>query len=635
MWKMTEIGLTTENFEEIENDTVLEVEVTPNRPDWLSIIGVAREVAAIEGKIVKEIKTAKVGLPKTKLPFSIKTDAKLAPRYTGLLISGVRVEKSPEWLVQRLKSMGARSINNLVDITNYVMFELGIPVHVFDYDKFPEKKLVMEQSLGGEKFISVDQISYILPKNTIIIKDGGEVIDLCGIKGGGNCGVDENTTNIYIHVPIYKPNLIRRASQALKLSSDASYIYERGANAGGTVKTLERIVELTLKLAGGDIASNVMDFADRKYIPWKIALSLNKLDQVLGITIPRPKIKSILSSLGIKTTLGKQTALCVIPTNRGDLNIEEDLIEEIARVYSYNKFPKTLPTTTPNPIKTPYFFDDSLHLKIKYLLAGAGYSETKTLSLLSKSMFTKSQLKPGIRLANPVSNEYEYLKTSLIPTLLLAIKLNENEKEVKLFELSKVYLGTVDKRLEIYNLGVIAFNSSYLQIKGVLELILDFLGIGNIEIVNNLSPNGLWHPGKSGQILVNKEILGEIGIIHPQVSKNFGLNEEIVAFELNVGMLEKYAKTLIFKEPGKYPAQIEDITFSFPDKTKIGEAITKIKAVDIQILDVSLVDSFKNYYTFRIWYQNENKTLINSEVKILREKVIKTLKEKFGGSEKI
>lgn len=634
MWKMTEVGLTTESFEKKDGETILETEVTPNRPDWLSIIGVAREIAAIEGVTVKEPKPAKINLPKRKLPFSIKVDTKLVPRYTGILISGVTVKQSPEWLTQRLKAMGARPINNLVDITNYVMFELGIPIHVFDYDKFPDKKLIMQLSQGGEKFVSVDGVSYTLPKNTIVIKDRGQVVDLCGIKGGGNCGIDAKTTNIYIHVPVYKPNLIRRACQTLKLSSDASYIYERGANTGGTMATLERVVELVLKLAGGSVASNVMDFSDQKYLPWKLTLTLDKLNQVLGITIPKAKVKAILESLGIKVALGKNAIVCTIPTHRGDLKIQEDLIEEVARIYSYNKFPKTLPQTRPNPIKIPYFFDDSLHLKIKNLLVASGYYEAKTLSLISKDLITKSQLKPGIKLTNPVSNEYEYLKTSVVPSLLAAVKLNENEKNVKLFELSKVYLGPVDKRQEPYHLGIVALGINYLKVKGLLDLILEALGIGNFEIVNNLSPNGFWHPGKSGQILINKEILGEIGIIHPLVSKNFELKDEIVAIELNLSVLEKYAQSPIYKEPGKYPAQVEDITFSFPDKTRIGEVINKISSVDKQITNVTLADSYKNYFTFRVWYQNENKTLTNKEVEVLRVKMTKALQEKFGGIEK-
>ncbi|MEK7060998.1 MAG: phenylalanine--tRNA ligase beta subunit-related protein, partial [Patescibacteria group bacterium] len=278
--KLTEVGLGVDKISKKANETIFELEITPNRPDCLSIIGIAREIAAIESKKIKLPKLKTTLKPTTNiLPLEIKTDPKINPRFTGIILTGITVKESPKWLKDKLESVGQRSINNIVDITNFVMLELGNPIHAFDYDRIEGNVMKVHLTKGGEKFKSVDGVFYSLPKNAVVISDNGKVIDLCGIKGGYNSGTFEETKNIFIRVPVEIPNLIRRTSQSLGLRSEASSIFERGVNQGGTIEALKRCVDLILELAGGKIASDLYDLKSDKFEPWKLKLRIERLNK--------------------------------------------------------------------------------------------------------------------------------------------------------------------------------------------------------------------------------------------------------------------------------------------------------------------------------------------------------------------
>ena len=363
--RLTEVGLGTEKIIKTDDDTIFEFEITPNRPDLLSILGIAREIAAVEGKKIKLPKLPNFPNPKKTLRFEIKTDKTINPRFTGIIIDGINVKDSPKWLQERLIKINQRPINNIVDITNYVMFELGNPIHAFDYDKIKDHVMIVEKAKGTELFKSVDGISYHLPKDAVIIKDNERIIDLCGIKGGFNSGTFEDTKTIFIRVPVEDPILIRKASQALNLRSEASSIFERGVNAGGTIDTLKRCVDLVLETAGGEIASNLYDLKISDFSPWNVNLNIERLNKILGIEIPKNKVIDILDSLNLSPVITKGFIECTIPTYRNDLKTEEDLIEEVARIYGYNNFPKTIPTGEIPIILVPYFKDYKIEEKSK------------------------------------------------------------------------------------------------------------------------------------------------------------------------------------------------------------------------------------------------------------------------------
>jgi len=597
--KLTEVGLGCEKITKTSDDVIFELEITPNRPDCLSIIGIAREVAAIENKKIK-FPVLKTNLkPKAKaLPLTIKTDSKINPRFTGIIITGIKVGESPKWLKDKLAKMNQRSINNIVDTTNYVMHELGNPIHAFDYDKIKGQTMIVSLAKGGEKFESVDGITYHLPKDAVVISDKEKIIDLCGIKGGKNSGTYEGTKNIFIRVPVEISNLTRRASQALNLRSEASSIFERGVNVNGTIDALKRTVDLVLELAGGKIASDLYDIKDKDFKPWKLKLRKERLDKILGIEIPIKKTLAILESLNLCPTLVKNIIETIIPTYRNDLRIEEDLIEEVARIYGYNNFPKTMPKGVIPTIQVPYFKDYALDEKVKNILKASGFSEIYTYSLIGDKDLTENNIDPEkiLRVDNPVSRDFEYLRPTLKSNLLKAVSQNKpNFAKINLFELGKVYSGkSLDEAKEIYYLSGITNNKNFFEIKGLLEKIFEDLGIKE-------------NPTKYIEIL-NDGIFFEIN--YSELIKNFNPNKT-------------------FKPLPKYPPIIEDLSIIAGRNIKTSDLIFEIKNQSPLIVNVSLLDRFENSRTFHIVYQDKNKNLTGEEVAKIREKILKSLQSEL------
>jgi len=615
--KLTEIGLGTEKITKIDNDVIFEFEITPNRPDLLSIIGVAREIAAVEEKRINLPNLPNLPNPKKTLPLTIKTDPKINPRFTGLIIDGITVKDSPGWLKERLTKIGQRPINNIVDITNYVMLELGNPIHAFDYSKIKNHLMSVEQTKGGELFKTVDGISYHLPKGAVVIRDGENIIDLCGIKGGFNSGTFKDTKTIFIRVPAENPILIRQASQTLGLRSDASSIFEKGVNAGGTIDSLNRCVDLIFEIAGGKIVSNLYDLKKSDFLPWKLNLRIERLNKILGIEIPEKKVLSILESLNLNPSLkqhlegGEATTStpsrwnkareieCTIPTYRNDLKIEEDLIEEVARLYGYNNFPKTIPIGQ-IPIKQiPYFKDYKIEEKAKNILTSDGFSEIYTYSLISENDLLDVTIKPehALRVDNPVSREFEYLRPTLKINLLKALYQNKPYfKNINLLELGKVYLGkNLDSAKEYYFLSGISNSKSFFEIKGVLERLFKELGVTD------------------------------------DPTRFIEMTDEGIFFELNCSdILKKVSLQKKFVPLPKYPPIIEDMAIVASPNVKTGEMIETIKKQSPLIHDVSLLDQFEDTRTFHIVYQHKDRNLTTEEVSKIRSKILKSLKEKFG-----
>jgi len=628
MWRLTEIGLTSEKLEKINGEEVLDIEVTANRPDWMSILGVAYEIAAIQGDKVKEPQIKKLAKSKKTFEIKVKNNFQAIERWSAIIISGIEIKPSPEWLQKRILSVGLRPINNVVDITNFVMFEMGMPMHAFDYDEIKGHEMTFMLSQGGEEFTSVDELPYKLPKDAIIIKDKERIIDLAGIKGGLNSGIKANTKNILLHSTINNPVLIRRTSIALGLRSDASAIYERGPDKGGTIKAIKRATNLILETAGGEVASDLIDLKQKEFKPYPLDLNLKRLNEVLGVEIKKEKVIKILSSLNLNPKAKGEKITCIIPTKRSDLKIEEDLIEEVARIYGYNNFPLTLPEGKVKEEKIAYFKDDKIEKRLREIMIASGYSETMNYSLISEKIIKDSLSDPEkhIKIKNPVSLDYQYLRSSLIPSLILAAKLN-TDKTVKLFEIDKVFPD------EKYKVSAIGKGIEFREFKGAIDLILEKLGIENYETIFEVE-NQIFHPAKSGTIKVKESNIGYFGEINPQVRENFAVKEILWAFELDLEALKNSSKIRTFFPVSSYPPQIEDLTFVFPPKTKIGEVIESIRKTSDLIRNVELKDIYQDAFTFRITYQSNKKTLNDAEIASLREKIIEEIKKKYAGSVK-
>lgn len=598
--KLTEVGLGCEKIEKVENDTIFHFEITPNRPDCLSIIGIAREIGAITSKKIKLPKIISLSKPKKILPLTIKTNSKINPRFTGIIIDGVKVGESPKWLKDRLQSVGQRPINNIVDITNYVMQETGNPLHAFDYDKIMGHTIVVSQTKGGEKFESVDEISYHLPKDAVVISDKEKIIDLCGIKGGKNSGAFNATKTIFIRVPVEIPQLIRRTSLSLGIRSEASSIFERGVNTGGTIDTLKRASNLILEIAGGEVASDLYDIKDELFNPWKLNLRLERMSKILGIEIPEKRVLEILTYLNLSPKLKTKNIIeTTIPTYRNDLKIEEDLIEEVARLYGYNNFPKTLPTGE-IPTKTiPYAKDYLLDQKIKELLKANGFSEIYTYGLVSENDLKSVGADPDktLRVDNPISREFEYLRPTLAIGLTKAVTQNRPSfEEVNLFEMGKVYLGAnLDSAKEEVSIAAVSSKKNFFEIKGLLERVFNDLGIKD-------------DPTKFIKVL-----------------------DEGIFFELSFEEVRKKINPhKTFKPLPKYPPIIEDLAIVANESVSTNEILNDIKKQSNLIVSTSLLDQFENTRTFHIIYQHKERNLKKEEVSQIREGILKGLKEKFN-----
>lgn len=600
--KLTEVGLGCEKITKSNGDVTFELEITPNRPDLLSIIGIAREIAAFEQKKIRYPKLKTDLSPKKNaetLPLKIHPNYSIVPRLSGIIINNVSVKESPLWLKNRLESIDQQPINNIVDITNFVMWELGNPIHSFDYHKITGAQMQVSQAKGGEEYESVDEISYHLPKGAIIYEDAEKIFDLVGIKGAKNSGTYADSKAVFVVVEVDDPILIRRASLALGLRSDASAIFERGVNRGGTIDALKRTVDLILQTAGGEIASDLIDLKKESFEPWKLSVRTERLEKILGIKIPEKQVVSILENLNLNPIVKKDSIETTVPTYRNDLKIEEDLIEEVARIYGYNNFPKTVPAGQ-IPTKTiPYFKDYRIEEKIKSIFTACGFSEIYSYSLVSEKDLSEAEIdsEKVLRVDNPVSIEFEYLRPTLKLGLLDAIAQNKsNFEKIELFELGKVYLGqSIDKVSEQYFISGITNAKGYFEVKGIIERLFEELGV-KMEV-----PKGSIEPVESG-----------------------------ILFELNLSEILKSAKSdKKFSPIGKYPPIIEDMSIEIKKTIPYERIVRTIGEQSSLIRNIELLDVYQNKKTFRIVYQSRDRNLTSEEVTKIREKITAALRKSF------
>lgn len=627
--KLSEAGLTVEAWKEVDSDIIFDPEVTPNRPDWMSVYGIAREIAAITGaKLKNPTPKLEIKKPKNPLTINIKPDYNIVPRKTSVIIRNVKVVPSPDWLQKRIKQIGLRPINNLVDITNYVLWIYGSLLHVFDYDKIRGHQMTIELSKGGEDFRSLDGIDYKLPKNAIVIKDIGRVIDLLPLKGGENTAATNSTKTVLLHCVTCDPILTRRTSQALSLRSDSSTIAERGLDPNGTIVAITHALSLILDLAGGEVASEIIDNKELEFKPWTVEVKHEHIESVLGIKISPTQVKNIYERLG----LGVEDEYKVtIPTFRNDIHIEEDLIEEVGRINGYNHFPKNLPTSPVPTTPVAYQRNFDFEYSIKETLKGAGYSEIYSYSLVSENQLLKLDYNPShaLRVDNPISKDFEYLHPTLLGNLLDALKLNlPNQPSIKIFELAKHYLGpTIDKYSENYQLSAVLTGEKFFDAKGDVESLLNSNAVEfKILPVEDKKTAVAFHPGRVADIIINEEIVGRIGEIHPNTLSKFNIKSRVIYWTINYKSLEKHTNpSKKFQPIPKFPSIIEDLSLIIPDKVLYSDVIATISSTSKLVSSIQLLDVHEDSKTLRLTYQDPTKNLTDKEVAQVRDKIIKNL----------
>jgi len=619
-------GPSVEKVIKENNDYIYKVEITTNRVDSASVYGFAREASAILPRfgIKSKLKPLKFSskynfFDKVKY-LDVSLDTKLCTRFTAVLIKNVTIKDSPEHIKDRLIKIGLRPINNVVDISNYIMHELGQPLHTFDYDKIGKSKMILRESKKGEEITTLDRKHFVLPGGDIVIEDGdGKIIDLCGIMGGKNSMVTENTKNVLLFVQTYNPQRIRRTSMTLAQRSEASILFEKDLDEENVEPAIKRSIDLFEKITKGKAENLILDIYPKPYKTKIIKTSLSFINKLIGESISKEDVASSLKLLGFSLKWNKDALEVSIPSFRSkDINIPEDIVEEIARIYGYHNLKSELmngklPEKLLNP---PFEFEENL----KNILSILGGIEIYTYSLVAESLTNEHSLK----LLNPLGKDTEYLRNTMIYSLINAADANNSDDEsFHLFEIANIYITKKnDLPEERMMLSGIFSKYQYVKAKGIIETLLKKIRIPysfEIEDKKEFLPNNR---------LVIKTGSNEIG--------EFGtLENGNIYYELNTSLLQKYGNIIKpFVTPFKYPAQIEDISFIFPERTKIGDVMESIKKLDSQISRIELIDMFEKSYTFRIWYQNKSKTLSNIEVENIRKNIISKTMSAFGASVK-
>jgi len=655
--RLTMTGLEVTSVEKTPHGEIFEMEVTPNRPDCLSLIGIAREVYALgEGG---KLKIPTSNLPHKKgfnklLGVSI-LNKKACPRYTARIIEGVKILPSPAWLEKKIKSLGLRPVCNVVDITNFVLFEYGQPLHVFDLDNLSGSQLLIRPAKTGEKIITVDGVERILDKNTLVIADSQKAIAIAGIMGGKNSEVGWETKNILLESAYFDGTSIRRASRKMGLSTDSSYRFERVIDRQAVREASDRAAGLICQYAGGKIRGEFFDSQPRKRPLRKISLRKEEPSKILGVKVETRKIKKILEDLGLLLkSSNKDTFKFEVPSFRQDLKIEVDLIEEIARIWGYDKIPSNLPA-----LKPTFELEHSKLHKLESITRGVftslGFNETITYSLLSRTSLKNLRIKLNkiISVQNPLSSEVEILRPTLIPSIIrvLSFNLNRRFEQVKIFELAHVYSKTTNQLEEKINLGFALSGSkniydwqhkpkniTFFDIKGVIEVLFKELGISNFSF-SQVGHLKLFDSGRAATIMCEGKIAGYIGEVCEELLEEFDVDEPLFVGEVyfeNLLPLMRLDKK--FKSFPVYPFVVRDISIIINKDIPACHVLSVIKKTGKRLIkEIRLFDRYAGQQipqghvglAFSIKYQSEAKTLTDKEVNEVHSKICFVLRDEL------
>lgn len=617
-------GPSVERIKNVVQDKLYEIEITTNRIDSASLYGIAREASAILPRfnIPARLKPVKYNSSDYRFVKSVpylhtNIDINLCSRFTAVLIKNVNIGPSPKNVKSRLEASGIRTINNVIDISNYTMLLLGQPVHTFDYDKIVNKKMVLRESRKGEKITTLDDKEFTLPGGDIVIEDGsGKLIDLAGIMGGKLSSVDENTKNVLLFVQTYNPAIIRKTSMLLAHRTMAATIFEKGTDTELVTSAVLTAIEMFRKICNGSPEQSILDIYPSPPKTKKISVPIQFIENRLGVVIPKNDITGYLKSLHFEVKWINATIEVTVPSFRqNDIQGREDIVEEIARIHGYHNLPSQIMEgkLTSRSSSPQFTFEE----KIKNCLSGWGGIEVYSLALVPKDYVT-----PGaLRLKNPLGLEGEYLRTSLMPSILASARQNLGILEnFHLFEIANIYLSKKNNLPEERLILAGIFEGyDYRISKGIVEALLSKL---NIDIKFSNEEHKGFAAGKCAVIKSAKEVLGYIG--YPENSKQ-------IYYEMEIKKLFSLAnKSLTYKSPSKYPPQVEDITLIFPSQTYAGNVVDYIASANKCVYKVDLRDVYKNSYTFRVWYHDANKTLTDTEVAKIRASILSGLKEKFG-----
>ena len=643
-------------------DTVLDISVTPNRPDWLCVIGVAREIAALTGQ---KMKVPVLSLTNRGEEIRQKTsvtilDQDLCPRYVARMIEGVKIGPSPQWVSSRLEKVGIRSISNVVDVTNYVMMEYGQPLHAFDFAFLEEGRIVVRRAKDGEEFVTLDGVKRPLDGEMLMICDGVKPVAIAGVMGGLNSEIKDDTTTVLLESAYFDPAGNRRTSRKLGLETEAAYRFGRGIDYGGCVSAANRAAQLIQEWAGGRVVEGVVDAYPAPIRPKPIRLRTKRIHQILGTEVSAKEARKYLESLELDVEGEKEDVLVIVPASfRGDLEREIDLIEEVARLNGYERIPITLPTGPPSSEKRSKEF--LVEKRAIDLLNVHGYHEVINYGFTSPAFADRIRLSPAdprrqpLRILNPLAEDFSVMRTTLVPGLMETVQFNlfRKNSNLKLFELKKVFLPQERERLpkEVKFLAGVAlgFDRSphwaspqrpidFYDIKGCVEDLLDALQIRDAKF-DKADDIPYLHPGKASKVVVDQEVLGVLGEIHPEVLDHYDVRGKGYLFEMDFSKVVKWAQEeKRFQALPKFPAVERDLSVVVDqamEAEKVMEAIRTFRQPYVE--EVTLFDVYqeppipegKKGISYRIRYQADDRTLTDQEVNQYHETILSRLKEVF------
>ena len=672
---LTMAGLNVEKSHKVADDVVFEIEITTNRPDWLSHLGVAREIHAVTGK--------RFALPPSAVKKSLDTSRNikislpnhdLCPYYSAVILEDIEWQETPAFMKKRLEACGIRSINLIVDITNYVLLEWGQPLHAFDLDLIHGDEIIARSARDGERMTAIDGITYELKKNDIMISDSKGPVAIGGVMGGKGSEVSSKTKNILLESAFFKPASVRQTARRLGLVSESSYRFERRVDPEGVDQARQRAIYLISKYAKPKRISPVYRSGKLPVTKTKITLPTSEIERILGIEIPTAKVKSYLTRLGLGVSRKKNSISAAIPSFRSDLIRPIDLIEEIARLHGYHQIPETLPDLVPIDIGLQPIL--SLENKTRSLCVGFGFQEIITFSIVEDAILKRLGLAEScVRLVNPQNQELSLMRPTLLSGLMQSLKRNISvgQSDLWFFEIGNRYTAASDelpsdptglrtaeplKRsvsraglpkeertlgLAISGEGRINWLDkkrpvSFYDLKGVIEEFFSRLGIDSLQM--ELSDHPFFEAGEAVSLKMNGTEVGFYGSLSERVRKIYDVDKPVYFAELSLEQVSRaHGKSIHFDELPKFPSSPRDLTLIVSDDFKAGVIIDRIKqmagalAVQIDVFDYfkgGQIPKGKKSVSFRIDYQAKDRTLQNEEVNKLHFEIIDSLSRSFG-----
>ena len=623
-------------------DEVLEVDILPNRADAWSIRGIAREVSALTKFKMKPVKY-KVNESGDKSSVKVEVrDRDLCPRYMARMVQNVKVGESPEWLKKRLERAGIRSINNVVDVTNYLLLEIGQPMHAFDAALIKDQTINVRRANPEEKMITLDGKEHVLNPEILVIADPEKVIACAGVMGGANTEVSAATKNIILESAYFNPISIHMTSKALRTRSESSIRFEHGVDWDGVEEALDRGAALIAELGRGDVMRGKIDIKSKTPKTKIIELRLPRIKQILGKEIPAGDVTSILKRLGFEVKEIDNRKLKIgVPLFRAmDVEREIDLIEEVARIYGYSRIETTMPATA--FAGKDLDRHDAMRDQVREIMIGCGLNEVQSYSMIGPADFEKAGIsaEKAVKISNPLTIDESIMRTHILPGLLKAAVHNQNRQidNVFIFEIGRTFLSSKSKMPEEkWALGVLASGSpfmsaldkgeaDFLYLKGIIETLLGGLGI-KLSAVKE-SDHFLLQPGKGAKI----EGLGIFGALHPDIRRNFELNKPVYFIELDLDALyQLISKDKKYRPLPKFPAVTRDISMFVPSDLENQQIIDLIKQTGGQMVeDVFPFDKFKDSVAYRVIYRNPDQTLTEEEVNRKHQEIISSLTSKLA-----